>query len=115
MSDEWSLGNEEVGKACAKITRRSKTAKVYLPKAMPLVKSGKPKKKSKPIKKSCFSNAKKCKPSVASKVRTKNYIDIPIATDTRFKASSGKKLKINVKHNDIDQLTVGGRADKSMK
>lgn len=114
MSDDWKLGNEEIGKSCGKLSLRDKNAKVYLPKAMPLISFGKPKKKSVPVKKSCFSNAKKCSPSVSRKIKSKNYIDIPVASRAWVRAKHGTKLKIAVKHNDIDQMSVKGLPDKQM-
>lgn len=113
----WSLGTNEIGKACG--ANVGKIYKVYIAKIIPLVKFGKPKSKTIALSKNCYVNASDCKPSIASKVKTVNYIKVPLSANCsikpRAKTKHGVALKINVNHNSPDQLSVLGKKDKVIK
>lgn len=108
MATKWKIKAHETGKSCG--NNSGKNAKVYVPALMPMVKFGKPKKKPKQIKKSCFANAKKCKPRMGKRVQTQNYMTIPCTENAKknnFK--HGAKLDIDVRNSDIDKIVVSGK------
>ena len=107
---KWSLNTSEVGKSCG--ANSGDTFKVYVAKVLPLVSFAKPKVKTVAIKKTCFINAAKCKPSVSTKVKTRNYINIPKSTNTKIKsAKHGTKLNISVLNKNIDRMYVDGKVN----
>lgn len=109
---KWFLNKEEVGKSCG--TNSGKTFKVYIAKILPLVTFGKPKTKDVTLKSSCFVNASKCRPSISSKVKTKNYIDVAVSSTASIdSASHGTKLKISVRDGTVNYLSVEGKANKT--
>lgn len=110
---KWELGTSEIGKAVGNYIYSSKTFKVYIPRILPLVKFGKAKIKTVSLNKNCFINSAKCKPSVASQIKTVNYITIKAAPLSKFpsKIIHGEKLKINVANHNIDRLTVASKSD----
>ena len=107
---KWSIGPFEVAKSVGK--NSGQKFKVYIGKVMPLISFGKPKKKIVQIKKSCFVNATKCKPSIASKVTIANYMTVPVANTSTMRKSvkHGTKLTVTVANGSVNQLSVTGKA-----
>lgn len=104
-TESWSLGTVETGKSVG--TGSGSKMKVYMGKVLPLIPFGKPKQKMVPISSSCLINDSGCKPQVSAQVRTVNYITVP--TNGRIDASKvkhGTSLRIEVRNNSVDQLTV---------
>ena len=111
---KWQLGTSEIGKACGKNT--DGVMKVYVAKLLPLVAFGKPKEKQVALTKACYINAKECKPSIASKVTTVNYLDIPIAKTSELKPEKikhGTTLRIDIKNQSVEFMTVVSKKDKN--
>lgn len=101
----WHLNETEYGKVCGGGT--SNKLKVWVPKILPFISFSKPKSKVVPINKSCIINDSKCKPIIASSVKTVNYITIP--HDDVVNGSLvefGTRVVIKVKNNSPDQLTI---------
>ena len=78
---------------------------------MPLIAFGKPKTKVVPLNKGCLVNDIKCKPSVATRVTTANYMKVPVSKSTKFwkGIKHGTQLIVNVANNSIDQLLITGQ------
>lgn len=111
---KWELSTSEVGKAVGTYTDESKVFKVHIAKILPLVKFGEAKVKNVPLNKNCFLNTNKCKLSLASQVKSVNYILVNAAPLSKLpgKIPHGTKLKINVSNHNIDRLNVVSVADK---
>lgn len=109
MASNWKVKAHEKGKVCGK-TASGKSVKAYVPSMMPLISYGKPKKKSKTIKKKCFVNAKKCKPRMGKKVKTRNYLEIKRGHGAKkTKLKHGSKIDIDVRNQDIGNMIVAGK------
>lgn len=105
----WKLDSFEVAKSVG--TNTGSKFKVYISKIMPLITFGKAKTKIIPLNKNCLVNDIKCKPSVAARVTTANYIVVPISNSTKFwkGISHGTKLNVNVSNGSVDQLLITGQ------
>jgi hypothetical protein len=104
-AQSWSLGTVEVGTSLGSGTGTN--MKVHIGKILPLIPLAKPKSKQVALSNSCFVNDSECKPQCASQVKTVNYITVP--TNGRIDASKvtyGTELRIEVRNNSVDQLTV---------
>lgn len=111
---KWSLNTSETGKACG--LNNGDTFKVYVAKILPLVSFAKPKEKTVAIRKTCFINADKCKPSISTKVKTRNYLNIPLSTNANIDCvKHGTKLKLTVQNKNIDKIYVEGIANTVQK
>jgi hypothetical protein len=76
--------------------------KVYIPSLMPLIGMGNPKITPVSLNKSCYCNAIDCKPSVASRINTQNFVTAQ-APSNNYKNSCyrfGSGLKIMAKTKD---------------
>jgi hypothetical protein len=104
----WSLGTTEIGKSCGyNSLAYGKNFKVYIAKILPLISFGSPSSTSVPLSKNCFCNASACKPSVASSVTSRNYIDIPMGDDSNiYASSSGRELKIGIVNGNVDKMYI---------
>lgn len=108
MASKWEVKAHEKGRACG--ANSSGDVKAHVPAIMPLISYGKPKKKTKPIKKKCFVNAKKCKPRMGTKVKTRNYLEIKRShTAKKTKLKHGTKIDIDVRNKDVDNMVVAGK------
>ena len=107
---KWALDTTETGKSCG--PNEGNTFKVYVAKVLPLVSFAKPKVKTVAIRKTCYINAPKCKPSISAKVKTRNYLTLPLSTNANIDcAKHGTKLKITVQNKNVDKMYVEGKAN----
>ena len=103
-AEKWSLGTIETGKVVASSGNK---LKIWMGKAMPFIKFGKPKTKLVALNKSCLINDSKCKPNISSQVHTVNYMTVPSsARISSEKVKRGTPVKIEVRNHSVDQLTV---------
>lgn len=107
----WKLNRDEVAISCGRNV--GNTFKVYCAKILPLVKFGKPKETIVSINKSCFINAGKCKPSLSSRVVTRNYLVYPLSKYSNITASEkypvrhGTKLILSIRsETNVDNITI---------
>ena len=107
----WSLGTTEIGKSCGyNSLANSKNFKVYIAKILPLISFGSPATTTTALSKNCFCNATACKPSVASSVISRNYIEIPIEDGSNmYAAANGRELKIGVVNGNVDKMYITSR------
>ena len=108
--EKWNINTSEVGKLIGEYSYKSQTFKVYIAKLIPLISFGKAKSKNVVINKGCFLNASKCKPSMASQIKSVNYISIPRASNTSFptKMSHGAKVTVKIPNHNIDNMSITG-------
>ena len=111
---KWSLSTTEIGKSVGE--NSGKTYKVYIAKILPLIKFGQPKSKLAVISKNCFINASTCKISLASKIKSVNYILVSTANASKLpeSVSHGTKLRISSINKNVDKLNVASKQDKSL-
>ena len=69
--DEYILGNYVESKPYGS---SSGSLRIYIPSLMPMIGMGEPRITPVSLNKSCYCNANECKPSIASRVRTQNYV-----------------------------------------
>lgn len=104
----WTLGTIEIGKSCGSNTSGS-SFHIYIAKLLPLISFGRPSKKSVSLNRNCFCNTSACKPSVASRVTSTNYVDIPLSTNTFItETSHGEEVKIEIFNGNVDNMYVLG-------
>ena len=113
---KWCLSSSEVGKAVGSYNSKAKTFRVYIAKILPLVKFAKAKAKNVTINKNCFLNSSTCKPSMATHVKSINYILVPKSNANRLSGTirHGTQLKITVFNNNIDKLAVVSKKDRTI-
>lgn len=110
-TSKWSISLTETGKSCGQ--NEGNTFKVYIAKVLPLVSFADPIIKTVAIKPTCFCNSEKCKPSISSNVKTRNYVEVSKSSTANIdSASHGTKLKISVQNSNIDKMYVEGHANK---
>ena len=76
--------------------------RIYIPKLMPHISMGNPKTTPVALNKSCYINANDCKPSIAAKIDTQNYVTAK-ASYNKYKDSYyryGSSIKVVAKDDD---------------
>ena len=99
----WSLGTVEFGKY---VSSSGSKVLLWIGKTMPLMKMGKPKVIQVGLNKSCLINDPKCRPTVATQVRSANYTAVPTSGGRGMSGKYGDKVRLEVRNHSVDQMTA---------
>jgi hypothetical protein len=115
--DDWGLGQNELSYyAPSEGASNESSLRLYIPKIIPLIPFDVPRQVVATISKSFLLNADQCKPSIASTVRTQNYLTVERYDNDNFKyplLSHGAQLIVEVLNNNVDTLRVTNKIDQS--
>lgn len=115
--EKWKIGDEEIAFLVdPTIPSGSPTMHVYIPKIQPMIPRGAPTITQVPLQNTCFINDPACKPSVSSTISTQNYKTVQRNNNDWFAnntLNSGAQLKLEVLNNNVDQMFVTNKIDKS--
>ena len=95
---------------------RARSIAVHIPVLMPAIPFGNRKIQSKSISKACFCNDTKCKPAIASSIRTQNYLVLNVYDNQEFKHSlfdQGAGFYIDAINGNYDNMRITHRQDDS--
>ena len=113
----WEINDTEVAKYCISPWGGSGgSLPLYIPKLMPNIPMGKPKTFPVYLNKSCYCNASACRPNVATRLSSQNYITVPPLDNRSFRLPHfwyGDTLQIEVHNKNVDQLFISTKVDNS--
>ena len=114
---EWSVDEHEIAKyAPIEGAANASSLKLYIPKILPFVPFGTPTQTVTNISKSFLLNADQCKPSIATTIKTQNYLTVPRYANNSFAHSllrHGSRLIVEVLNRNVDTIRVTNREDPS--
>lgn len=115
---KWKLEDQEIAFYAPKHGSSSDSPlKVYIPKLCPMISSGIPKDNPPSIlSTSCYANASECKPIVSSKIKTKNYLEIEMMPNQKFKNDhfwQGDKMVVEIRNGNIYDMRITNKIDES--
>lgn len=114
---KWNITDDPIAYYVAKRgNANSNTLPLYIPVIMPLITKSVMLDSSKTINRSCFKNATQCMPSLASTIKTRNYMEVKRSNKESFNnpyLHYGDKLQLSVDRSDENRLTVTNNLDPS--
>lgn len=113
----WSVETKEIAKyAPVSGSSKEKSFKVFIAKLMPLIPFGKPKTTKVTINRKFCCNSSKCKLTLRSKIKTKNYLTINRYDNVSFKKArfvQGAEIEVAIPNSNVDRMYVSGNIDNT--
>ena len=115
---KWTLEDQEIAIYAPKHGPANESPlKVQIPKLCPLINNGAPKENPPAsISTSCFINASDCKPIVSPKINTRNYLELEMMPNQKFKNDhfwKGDKMIVEIRNKNIYDMKITNRLDNS--
>lgn len=116
---KWQVSDNEKGiiVEIPYVSSSNNSFKLYMPTIMPLIQQGKPTQIISSLNKSCFINDSSCKPSVASTIKTQNYINVNVFPNRKFENThflNGAEVMVEIFNNDVHNMKVSNKVDNSI-
>lgn len=114
---KWNISDDPIAYYVAKRgNANASTLPLYIPVLMPLITKSTMCDSSKTINRSCFVNATQCMPSIASNIKTRNYMEVKRSNKESFSnpyLHYGDKIQLDVGRSDENRLSVTNDLDPS--
>jgi hypothetical protein len=115
---KWQVSDNEKGIVTdiPHISTSMSSYKLYIPTIMPLIPKGKQTQVTTSLNKACYINDTSCKPSIATRIGTQNYITVKVFPNRSFRKNvflNGSDLMVEIFNSDVHNMMISNKIDNS--